>query len=200
MVTSLLRSPPLPCYCRQLMGSRHSHSHPAGSCLSMYVLRVSLESSRCSQHCSSRTMLNLSQHLSSQPPVSAPCTWTQSQSRPENGKKPSDPVQQQLLFIYPGSFLRRRDEVLPTPLVLTLQERCEVRGMPQRGVGLTFSAEQRKDRDRFGFSQRSTGARGKPTSVCGGAGPAPVSCGGGRWRKPAAGLQTHASPRRRQLY
>lgn len=69
-------------------------------------------------------MPNLSQHLSAQPPASAPCTWMQSQRRLENGKKPSDPIHQQLLFIYPGSFLPRKDgagdEVLPTPPGLPL--------------------------------------------------------------------------------
>lgn len=42
----------------------------------------------------------------------------------ENGKKPSDPVHQQLLFIYPGFFLLRKDgsrgEALPTPSGLPL--------------------------------------------------------------------------------
>lgn len=95
----LERSPKLPPSCRQPMGLRHSHPCPVGPCLSMYILRVSPESSRCSQRCSRRTMPNLSQHLSAQPPASAPRTWTQSQSRPENGKKLSDPVHQQLLFI-----------------------------------------------------------------------------------------------------
>ena len=137
MVISLVSSPKMPPYCRQPVGSRHSRSHPTGSCLSVYVSRVSPKSSCRSQRCSSRTMPNLSQHLSAQPPVSAPCTWTQSQSQPENGKKPSDPVHQQLLFIYPGSFLPRKDGVgdkaLPSPSGLPLQGRCGVRGMPRQG-------------------------------------------------------------------
>lgn len=143
MVTSLVSSPKLPPTCRQTMGSRHGHSHPVGSCLSTYVSRVSPESSRRGQRCSGRTMPNLSLHLNAQPPASAPHTWTQSQSRPENGKKPSDPVHHQRLFIYPESFLRRKmergDEAFPTPSGLPLRGRCGVWGMPQRGV--TFSAE-----------------------------------------------------------
>jgi len=200
MVSSLIGSPELPPCCGQPAGSRHGHSRPAGSCLSLYVLRVSPESSHRSQCCSSRTMPNLSRHLSAQPPASAPRTWMQSRSQPENGKTPSDPVHEQLLFIYPGSFLPRKDgagdEALPTPLGLPLRGCCEVRGMPQSG-GNTHSRQscERTVAD-LAFPSTAPGTRGKPTSVCGGAGPAPVSCGGGQRKKPAVGLQTRATPQR----
>lgn len=181
-------------YCKQSMGSKHGHSpHSVLSfnvCIEGHPGVIPLHPTY-----SSRTMPNLSQHLSTQHPASAPCTWTQSQSQTENGKKPSDSVHQQLLFIYPGSFLPRKDLVgekaLPTPSGCHSRDHAVCWGCPgEEGADVLVRAVNGPWQG-WPFPAQHQGPGGSP-HLCAGAGPALVSCGDGRWRN--AGLQTHRYP------
>lgn len=117
-------------------------------------------------------------YLSTQHPASAPCTWTQSQSPTENGKKPSDSVHQQLLFIYPGSFLPRRglvgEKTLPTPSGSHSGDHAVCEGCPgEEGVDVLVGAVNGPWQG-WPFPVQHQGPGGSP-HLCAGAGPALVS-------------------------